>query len=162
MHVSPFEPGIKIVLPPRPISPRRLHTLQSSLPPLLQLLLNRPLKTLRLRRTRPPALNLPILPNQKLLKIPLDPRQTHQPRFRILHEIVDGLRVAAVDFGLAEHFVRDFVVQDAEVLDLFVGARVLGAELVAGKGQDFEGVWVGGFDVCEEVGGLAFKDDWLW
>ena len=37
--------------------------------------------------------------------------------------------------------------EDAEVLDFFVGARVLAAELVAGEGEDFE-VFVGGFEVC--------------
>jgi hypothetical protein len=40
------------------------------------------------------------------------------------------------------------VAEDAEVLDFFVGARVLAAELVAGEGEDFE-VFVGGFEVCE-------------
>ena len=38
--------------------------------------------------------------------------------------------------------------EDAEGLDLLVGARVLAAELVAGEGEDFEVGGVGGFDVC--------------
>jgi len=39
------------------------------------------------------------------------------------------------------------VAEDAEVLDFFVGARVLAAELVAGEGEDFE-VFVVGSEVC--------------
>jgi hypothetical protein len=40
------------------------------------------------------------------------------------------------------------VAEHAEVLDFFVGARVLAAELVAGEGEDFEVFGVGCFDVC--------------
>lgn len=39
------------------------------------------------------------------------------------------------------------MVEDAEVLDFFVGAGVLGAELVAGEGEDFEVAGVGGLEV---------------
>ena len=114
----------------------------------LQLRLNRTLNTLRLRSARPPSLNLAILANQKLFEIPLDALQTHEAGLLFLHPLPHGLRVVAVDFGLAENFVGDFVAEHAEVLDLLVGARVLAAELVAGEGEDFEGFGVGGFDVC--------------
>lgn len=40
--------------------------------------------------------------------------------------------------------------EDAEVLDFFVGAGVLAAELVAGEGEDFE-VFVVGSEVWRRV-----------
>jgi hypothetical protein len=117
---------------------------------LLKLRLNRTLQTRRLSRTSPTSLNLPILTNQELLKIPLNPLQAHETGFLVLHPRPHGLFGSirfAVHFDFAEDFVRHFVAEHAEVLDFFVGARVLAAELVAGEGEDFE-VFVGGFEVC--------------
>jgi hypothetical protein len=114
----------------------------------LELRLNRTLDPLRLGRASPAALDLTILADQELLKVPLDALQAHEARLLLLHPLPHGLRAVTVDLGFAEDFVGDFVAEDAEVLDLFVGARVLAAELVAGEGEDFEVVGVGGFDVC--------------
>lgn len=121
---------------------------------LLQLLQNRGFQTLRLRRARPPLLDLPILADQKLFKVPLDPLQAHQPGLALLHPLVDGLGVGAVDVGLAEDGEGDAVVGEAEGLDVVVAARVLVPELVAGKADDFE-VWVGGFELWRKMGRLV-------
>lgn len=43
------------------------------------------------------------------------------------------------------------MVEDAEVLDFLVGAWVLGAELVAGEGEDFEVAGVGGLEVLRII-----------
>lgn len=56
----------------------------------------------------------------------------------------------AVDVRLAEHGERDAVVGEAEGLDLVVGPRVLGHELVAGEAEDDELVRVGGGDAGVE------------
>jgi hypothetical protein len=128
---------------------QRSHTTPGNLSLHLQLRLNRTLNRLGLRSARPPALHLAVLANEEFLKVPLDALQTHEARLLLLHPLPDGLGVAAVDFGLAEDFVGDFVAEDAEVLDFLVGARVLAAELVAREGEDFKGFGVGGFEVYE-------------
>jgi len=118
----------------------------------LKLPLNRALNRLRLRSARPPALHVAVLANQEFLKVPLDALQAHEAGLLLLHPLPNGLGRLAVDLSLAEDLVGDFVADDAEVLDFLVGARVLAVELVAGEGEDFEVVGVGGFDVWwEEV-----------
>lgn len=116
--------------------------------PLLQLRLNRPPNRLRLRGTRPTALHKPILADEELLEIPLHTLQAHQTWLLFLHPLPDGLGRGAVDVRLAEHFVADFVVEDAEVLDFRVAAGLLTVELVAGEGEDFEVGGVLGLQVC--------------
>jgi len=122
----------------------------------LQLCLDRALDRLGLGGAGPAALDLAILADEELLKVPLDALQAHEPGLLLLHPLPDGLWVVAVDLGLAEDLVGDFVAEDAEVLDFFVGARVLAAELVAGEGEDFEVFRVGGFDVWRK--GCQFVD----
>ena len=95
----------------------------------------------------PAALDLAVLADEELLKVPLDALQAHEAGLLLLHPLPHGLRAVAVDLGLAEHLVGDLVAEDAEVLDLLVGARVLAAELVAGEGEDLE-VFVVGSEVC--------------
>ena len=114
----------------------------------LELRLNRALDTLRLGGAGPAALDLAVLADEELLKVPLDALQAHEAGLLLLHPLPHGLGAAAVDLCLAEDFVGDLVAEDAEGLDLLVGARVLAAELVAGEGEDFEVGGVGGFDVC--------------
>lgn len=114
----------------------------------LELRLNRALDTLRLGGAGPAALDLAVLADEELLKVPLDALQAHEAGLLLLHPLPHGLGAAAVDLCLAEDLVGDFVAEDAEGLDLLVGARVLAAELVAGEGEDFEVGGVGGFDVC--------------
>ena len=113
----------------------------------LQLRLNRSLNRRRLGSARPATLDLAVLADEELLKVPLDALQAHETRLLLLHPLPHGLRAVAVDVSLAEHLVGDLVAEDAEVLDFLVGAGVLAAELVAGEGEDFE-VFVGGFEVC--------------
>lgn len=113
----------------------------------LQLRLNRALDGSRLSGAGPAALDLAVLADEELLKVPLDALQTHEAGLLLLHPLPNGLRAVAVDLGLAEDLVGDFVADDAEVLDFFVGAGVLAAELVAGEREDFEVAGVGGFEV---------------
>lgn len=91
-------------------SSSRRFSLRSRRTTLLQLLLDRPLQPLRLGSTSPPPLNQPIPPNQKLLKIPLDSLQSHDPRFGRFHPLPDGLRGSAIDVGFAEDGEGDAVV----------------------------------------------------
>lgn len=130
---------------------------------LLNLLQNRLLQTLRLGRARPAPDNLALRGDQELLKVPLDPLQAHDARHLVLHPLPHGLRLVAVDLGLAQHRERHAVVDLAEGLDLVVGARVLAAELVAGEAEDGEGVrvlglngLVEGFEALELRGEAAF------
>lgn len=115
--------------------------------PLLQLLQNRPFQTLRLRGARPSNLDFPILSDQKLLKVPLDPLQAHQSGLLFLHPLEHRLRFVAVDVRLAKDREADAVVELAEFLDRVVGARVLAAELVTREAEDGEGIGVLGGDV---------------
>ena len=115
-----------------------------------ELSLNRALDRSRLGGAGPAALDLAVLADEELLKVPLDALQAHEAGLLLLHPLPNGLRAVAVDLGLAEDLVGDLVADDAEVLDLLVGARVLAAELVAGEGEDLE-VFVGGSEVWEVV-----------
>jgi hypothetical protein len=124
------------------------HSLSLSL--LRQLLLNLRLQPLRLRSASPPRLDLAVLSDQKLLKVPLDPLQPHESRLLVLQPLEHGIRRIAVDVDLAEHGKTDAVVELAELLDLVVGARVLAAELVAREAEDLK-VGVRGFHVFVEL-----------
>ena len=138
-------------------SPRKIPSPNPSINPSihlnhlsLKLPLNRALNSLRLSSASPAALDFTVLADEELLKVPLDALQAHKPGLLLLHPLPHRLGGVAVDVGLAQHLVRDLVTEHTEVLDLFVGARVLAAELVAGEGEDFE-VLVGGFEVWGEV-----------
>jgi hypothetical protein len=84
------------------------------------LFLNLRLQVLRLLRARPPVLDFAIAPNQKLLKVPLDALQSHQPGLLVLEPLKRRLRIAAVDVDFAEHGERHAVVELAEFLDVVV------------------------------------------
>lgn len=114
----------------------------------LQLSLNRSLQSLRLSGARPSTLDLAILANQELFKVPLDSLQAHEAGLLCLHPLEYGLSLVAVDICFAEDREADAVVELAEFLDGVVGARVLGAELVAGETEEFDVVGVGGFEFC--------------
>jgi hypothetical protein len=88
---------------------------------------------LRLGGARPPTFDLAILSDQELLKVPLDTLHAQQARLLLLHPLVHGLRLVAIDIRLLQHREADAIVDLAEALDLVVGARVLAAELIAGK-----------------------------
>lgn len=130
--------------PPRLSFPYPFHSSFFSPPNLFrrQRLLHLGLQILGLRRARPPLNHLSIPPDQKLLKVPLDHLQPHQPRLLLLQPLEHGLGLGAVDVDLAQHGETHAVVELAEFLDLVVGPRVLAAELVAGEAEDGEVVWV--------------------
>lgn len=151
MQQSQFKLGINKIFNNLPSTsnlpvPRNPHMINLSLR--FKLRLNRALDRLGLGSASPTALDLAIFADQELLKVPLDALQAHEAGLLLLHPLPDGLGRLAVDLGLAEDLVGDFVADDAEVLDFFVGAGVLAVELVAGEGEDFEVVGVRGFDVC--------------
>ena len=108
------------------------------------------LEVLRLRQARPPLDHLAVPADEELLKVPLDTLETHDAGLLLLQPLEDGLGLVAVDVDLAEHGEADAIVDEAELLDLVVGAGVLAAELVAGETQDGE-VGVGGVHVLVEL-----------
>lgn len=118
-----------------------MHSIISPLS--LKLSLNRSLQALRLSSASPSTLDLAILANQELFKVPLDSLQTHDTGLLVLHPLENGLGLVAVDVGLAENREGDAVVDHAEFLDGVVGTGVLGAELVAGETEEFNVVGVG-------------------
>jgi len=114
----------------------------------LQLSLNRSLQSLRLGGACPSTLDLAILANQELFKVPLDSLQAHEARLLCLHPLEYGLGLVTIDVCFAEDGEADAVVELAELLDGVVGAGVLGAELVAGETEEFDVVGVGGLEFC--------------
>src|SRR5207244_5981840 len=64
-----------------------------------------------------------------------DLRRTQQSRFRVLQMVEQWMRMAAIDIDLGEHRKRHVILALAERLDLFGVARLLPAELVAGKAE---------------------------
>lgn len=152
--ISKIELGINIIHLPLTVShpPRDNNPSPDSLS--LQLGLNSTLDRSRLGGAGPAALDLAVLADEELLKVPLDALQAHEPGLLLLHPLPHGLRAVAVDLGLAEHLVGDLVAEDAEVLDFLVGARVLAAELVAGEGEDFKVFVVGSEVWMEGVSGM--------
>ena len=75
---------------------------------------------LRLSSTRPPPPNLPILPHQPLLKIPLNPLHAQKSRLLRFQPLEQGIRFIAIYIGLAHDGERDTVVELAEGLDFFI------------------------------------------
>jgi hypothetical protein len=108
---------------------------------LLQLRLDSRLQRLGLRRTRPSLLHLPVLADQELLKIPLNPCEAHETRLALLHPLVHRLDVVAINVRLTEDREANAVVDLAEGLDFVVATGILSSELVARKAKDLE-VWV--------------------
>ena len=151
----------------KPPAPKNTSTNPDSLlllpTPLLDLLQNRPLQRLRLRRTRPPLHHLPIRADQKLLKIPFHPLHTHEAGHLLLQPLPHRLRFIAIHIRLAQHGETDAVIGEAELLDRIVVAWVLVHELVAGEAENEEFIRVGdgdgfveGFERGELWGEAAF------
>ena len=67
-----------------------------------QLLLNIRLEILRLLSARPPALDLSILANKELLKVPLDTLEAHEARLLVLEPFEGGVCGCAVDLCATE------------------------------------------------------------
>lgn len=112
-------------------------------PSLGQLVQNRLLQRLGFRSRPPPLLDLPILANQKLLKVPR--HLVDEPKhlgFLRCEPLVQRNRTLPIDIDLAHDGERDAVVDLAELLDLVVGARLLARKLVAGEAEDDEVVAV--------------------
>merc|ERR1711939_438332 len=78
--------------------------------------------------------------DQKLLKVPLDPRQAEQARLLFLQPLPHWVCAVAVDVDLAEDGEGDTVVDAAESLDVVIAARILVAKLVARETDHFEGI----------------------
>lgn len=116
----------------------------------LELCLDGSLQSLGLGSAGPSALDLAILANQELFKVPLDSLQAHDTGLLGLHPLEHGLGLVAIDVGFAENREGNAVVELAELLDGVVGAGVLGAELVAGEAEEFDLVGVGGLEFCSE------------
>lgn len=115
----------------------------------LQLLQDRLLQALWLGGAGPSALDLAIPANQELLKVPLDPLHSKKTWLRLLQPIVQWARRVSVHVDLAHDGEGNAIVDQAEVLDVIVGAGLLGSELVAWEAEDLEfiawemleGVW---------------------
>ena len=84
----------------------------------------------------PAALDLAVLADEELFKVPLDPLEAHEAGLLVLEPDEEGVRVVAVDVGLLHDGEGDAVVELAEALDVVVGAGLLAAELVAGEAED--------------------------
>jgi len=67
-----------------------------------QLLLDIRLKILRLLSARPPTLDLSILANKELLKVPLDALEAHEARLLVLEPFEGGVCGGTVDLCATE------------------------------------------------------------
>src|SRR3954452_4155680 len=72
--------------------------------------------------------------DQEFGEIPLD-RRSQQARLLALQELVQQMRVRAVDVDLRKQWEGHIVLAGAERADLGRGAGLLGAELVTGKSE---------------------------
>src|SRR5581483_1683332 len=72
--------------------------------------------------------------NQEFGEIPFD-RRTEQPGFFTPKVLIQRMGVIAVDLDLVEHRKADRIVRRAKFADLRSAARLLPAELVAGKAE---------------------------
>lgn len=96
------------------------------------------LETLGLGGAGPAALDLPVAADEELFKVPLDAAEAHDAGLLLLEPAEERVGGVAVDVDLLHDGEGDAVVDLAELLDLLGGARLLGAELVAGEAQDFK------------------------
>lgn len=115
-----------------------LQSNHSSLDLLSKSLKDRLLKRLRLGSASPTALDLSIATNEELFKVPLDALKTKQTGLLLLEPGPERVGSVTVDLGLLHDGESDAVVDLAEALNLLVGARLLGSELVAGEAEDDE------------------------
>ncbi len=93
------------------------------------------LERLGLGGRRPAANDLALVVDQELLKVPLDALEAQQAGLLGLEPLEEGAGVVAVDVDLGHDGEGDAVVDLAELLDLFVAAGFLAAELVAGEAE---------------------------
>jgi hypothetical protein len=93
---------------------------------------------LRLGLRRIALHHLAIAPDQELGEVPLDPLGAQHARRFGFQVLPQWVRLVAVDVDLGEHREAHAVVLFAEGADLFLRARLLAAELVAGEAQHFE------------------------
>ena len=131
-----------------------IYSLQLALPGwrlLLNLSHNIRLQRFWLRNTSPSLHHLPVSPDQKLLKVPLDPLQPQQAGLLALHPLIHRLHLVSIHVRLPQHREGDTIIHLAELLDLVVGPWILGAELVAGEAEEDELVGVLGGDFLIEV-----------
>jgi len=79
-----------------------------------------------------------IAADQELREVPGDVLVALLVRMAVLQELVEIAGSVSVYLDLREHREVDVVLGADEVQDLFVAARLLGAELVARKAEDAE------------------------
>ena len=92
----------------------------------------------RLTYARPTLFHQSVRTDQELLEVPLDSLQSQETGSLGLHPFPERVGARAVDVQLLKHGEGDAVVDQTEGVDLGVGAWILGAELVARKGEDLE------------------------
>lgn len=76
--------------------------------------------------------------NQELGEVPLDGLAAKEPGLLLLEPAIEGVGTDAVDLAFGHQGEADRVVERAEAGDLLGIARLLMAELIAGKAQDLE------------------------
>ena len=79
--------------------------------------------------------NLATSVDDKVCKVPVN--VTTSAGLGVDHPVVELVAARAVDFNLWHHVESDAILVLDVLLDLGIGARLLLAELVAGKGKDF-------------------------
>lgn len=85
-----------------------------------QLLLDVRLEIFWLLRAGPSSLDLAVLANQELLKVPLDTLETHESWLLVLEPLECGISLGAVDVDLSEDREGYTIVDLAEGLDFVV------------------------------------------
>src|SRR6185437_3080721 len=93
---------------------------------------------LRLVRRRVTPHHVALAVDQEFGEIPLDRFRAQHARCSVLHELVQRVRVRAIDVNLGEQRKCHVVFRAAEVPDRVSIARLLMPELVAGKAQHLE------------------------
>lgn len=83
-------------------------------------------------------MNLTLLVNQKLLKVPLDTFEAQQTRLLTFQKFVNWVSFRAVDIDLLHDREGDTIVQLTELTNFFIGAWFLMAELVARETNNFK------------------------
>lgn len=120
---------------------------------------DRLLERLGLSRRSPAADDLSVLPDEELLKVPLDPLDAKQTGLLLGEPLEERVGAFAVDVDLLHDGEGHAVVDLAEVLDVVVGAGLLAAELVAGEAEDLEVRVLGGDVLVELLEALVLRGE---
>lgn len=138
-----------------PVSHPRIPALRAR----RQRIKNRLLERLWLSRRRPPPNHLTVLPDQELLKVPLDPLNAKQAGLLLGEPLEERGGGVAVDVDLLHDGEGHAVVDLAEVLDVVVASGLLAAELVAGEAEDLELRVLGGDVLVQLLEALVLRGE---